>query len=114
MAPVAASNALRGKITIRYPSSFRRSRLTGGVLPPSAQLNSSGTPGKARTASSASASLVSASMNSGVAGHLGHGQQANVRPADEGRRGPDPGLDHADAPGWPRPAAARTAPGPAE
>src|SRR6476660_3106851 len=26
MAPVAASNALRGKITIRYPSSFRRSR----------------------------------------------------------------------------------------
>jgi len=33
MAPVAASNVLMGKITIRYPSSFTRSRLIGGVLP---------------------------------------------------------------------------------
>src|SRR5262245_64879014 len=38
MAPVAASNVLMGKMTIRYPSSFRRPRLIGGVLPPSAQL----------------------------------------------------------------------------
>src|SRR5947209_17088083 len=82
MAPVAASNALRGKITIRYLSSFRRSRLTGGVLPPSAQLNSSGTPGKARTASSASASLVSASRNSASAparGSGGHRDQEQPR-----------------------------------
>src|SRR5262249_17587404 len=42
MAPVAASNVPMGKMTIRYPSSFRRPRLIGGGLPPSAPLNSSG------------------------------------------------------------------------
>ena len=63
MAAVAASSVAIGKITMRYPSSVSRSRPTGGVLPPSAQLNSNGTSGNARAAASISASETSASMN---------------------------------------------------
>ena len=60
IAAVAASSVPIGKITMRYQSSVSRSRLTGGVLPPSAQLNSSGTSGNAAAAASISASETSA------------------------------------------------------
>src|ERR1700722_14150549 len=95
MAPVAASSAAIGKMTIREPSSLTRSRLMGGVLPPSAQLKSSGTPGKARTAASASASLVSASMNSASAPawwYIRARWQGRLEPFDG--PGVGPGDDH--------------------
>src|SRR5581483_2684385 len=61
---VVPSSVAIGKITILNPSPARVAWSTGGVLPPSAQLNSSGTSGKARATAAISSSVSAASTNS--------------------------------------------------